>query len=142
MVKVCPDCHKTFSTTFCVNRHQRCAHRGERPFQCEHCSQSFGYKHVLLHHIDKKHSLHIVSQQVHSAAQQWTMDIPRLTHMISQFHDPGVYPSVHISQVCLFTGTTERTVLPGIMNSEAQQMDLPRFGDVCGVMRANWGQRL
>lgn len=132
MVKVCPDCHKTFSTAFCVARHQRCSHRGERPFPCQYCSQSFGYKHVLLHHISKKHPQNQANEPAFAPNLQCAVNIPHLTHMLAVSTGSEALCGVHISQIYVIPGTTEYTVLPRIVELSAQQGLLPGFGEVCG----------
>lgn len=141
MVKVCPDCHKTFSTAFCVARHQRCSHRGERPFPCHYCSQNFGYKHVLLHHISKKHPQNQTYEQAFSPDLRCAINIPRLTHMLVQSAGSEVPRSVHISQISGFSVTTEYTVLPRIVEVTAQHELLPGFEEVGGVKGSKWSPR-
>ena len=135
MGKTCPDCHKAFSTAFCLARHQRCSHKGERPYQCEHCFQNFGYKHVLLHHISKKHPQPERSDLPCLRGQHWTPDIPRLTHMLAESCDPDLGVYVHISRVYLFPVTDECVVLPAVEKPDAQEMHLPGFEEICGVQR-------
>ena len=48
-------CGLAFSSRYALTTHIGRVHRGERPFQCETCDQSFGYRQVLDKHAAKCH---------------------------------------------------------------------------------------
>lgn len=143
MVKTCPECHKTFSTAFCLTRHLRCSHRGERPYQCEHCFQSFGYKHVLLHHIAKKHPATTEITNLPSVrGPSCSPLIPCLTRMIADSSDPDLGVYVHISRVYLFPVTDEQVVLAPISSTKPEPSDLPRFETIRELKRVKLEPRI
>lgn len=142
MGKTCPDCQKSFSTAFCLARHVRCSHRNERPYLCEHCFQSFGYKHVLLHHISKKHPQPEISALPCFRGQQLNFGIPYLTHLLEDSTDPDLGVYVHISRVYLFPVTDESIMLPALSSLQAQEVRLPGFKEIYSVQREKTESRI
>lgn len=142
MGKTCPDCQKSFSTAFCLTRHVRCSHRNERPYQCEHCFQNFGYKHVLLHHISKKHPQSEVSALPCFRGQKLNFGIPLLTHLLEESTDQDLGVYVHVSRVYLFPVTDESVTLPAISSPPTQEVHLPGFKEIYRVQREKTESRI
>ena len=64
---VCPFCGKAFTSPSKRNVHKNATHMGLRPFQCDVCSKSFGYKGGMHSHLSIIRTLWSLPLKEHSA---------------------------------------------------------------------------
>ena len=132
MKVVCPysDCLKAFTSDFNLQRHLRGSHLKERPFQCPDCFQSFGYRHVLIHHSAKKHptiDFGPLPPKIDRPSQSIT--IPKLTSLNQGLSDPDIGCFVHINFVYMFPVVEEDMEIPPVSEFRKQSTALPRLSD-------------
>ncbi|XP_026328684.1 zinc finger protein 782-like [Hyposmocoma kahamanoa] len=77
----CEQCNMSFNTKYNMRHHMR-VHTGERPFNCEICSQPYSYKHDFNRHCFKKHgvflkrrSVYVMNEEVLKQEKQLMRDL-------------------------------------------------------------------
>lgn len=133
MTSACPyaDCRKAFTSDFNLQRHLKGSHLKERPFQCPDCFQTFGYRHVLMHHSEKKHPK-VDCGPLPNKVERLTesISIPTLTSLTCKLADPHLGSFVHVNHIFMFPVAEEVFEVPPISADRQSSRPLPPLSDL------------
>lgn len=71
----CPECHQTFRIKKTLTKHM-VIHSDARPFNCPHCSATFKRKDKLKYHIDHVHSTKFSEQPLGTLSEDKIVSLP------------------------------------------------------------------